>query len=341
MNRFFIYVAALAMSAAMLAPQGLSAQQRVGNVVKVQGHVHELLTRRAAEGKWSPPKVKPKKIPGASIDPGSINCWINEANLSPTDPIDSAYLIIKFTDGKYNAILETDSVLVWGYRYNSSKSGYTYPHHSIDMLRAVANNDTRLTVLLQYASPSGHSIGGIGYSHGTDEGEDYCTPRVPVIFDYDGASKDKNIAFSYTSKPNCDTGQVAVPVNDPSTLAKIAIDEGYARGVIDHPFNVYYGYPAYDYDYWILNPSDINAAYHSWQAGWMSYGYWAFYVGTNRQVPTTSDYAANGITYQLLNNQEVHGFVFNAAFGLHDFSGELTYVQCCPACFSSKSNVKK
>jgi hypothetical protein len=338
MKKVLVYVAALAMSAAMLAPQGLSAQQRVGNVVKVQGHVHELLTRLQAEGKWKPPVTKVAQTDTTYIDPDELDgCFINEANLDESNPVDTTYLIIKFTDGKYNAGLKNDSVLVWGYRYNPSKSGYAYPHHTIDMLRTVANNDKRLTFLIQYASLSGHSVGGIGYNH------DGTCSRVPVMFDYDSASKDKNIAFSYTNKPNCDMGQVAVPVNDPSTLAKIAIDEGYARGVIDHPFNVYYGYPAYDYDYWILNPSDANAAYHSWQAGWMSYGYWAFYVGTHRRVPTTSDYADNGITYQPLNNQEVHGFVFNAAFVSHDFdTDQIYYLGCeCPACSTSRKKSKR
>ncbi|MDR1500383.1 MAG: hypothetical protein LBI58_05330, partial [Tannerellaceae bacterium] len=154
---FKILVTALFVSAGMLAPQGLSAQQRV---VKVQGHPHELLTRRAAEGTAlravSPP---PRDI--SYVDPANIGCWIDEPNLSTSIEIDSAILMIKFTDGK-----NIDSLFVWGYRWNPYKvygaDTSFVQHHGIDMIRTVANNDKRLTVMLQYTGENGHTVGGIG-----------------------------------------------------------------------------------------------------------------------------------------------------------------------------------
>jgi hypothetical protein len=48
MKKYFeTFTLAFLVSAGMLAPAGLSAQQRA---VKVQGHPHELLTRKAAGG---------------------------------------------------------------------------------------------------------------------------------------------------------------------------------------------------------------------------------------------------------------------------------------------------
>ncbi|MDR0733133.1 MAG: hypothetical protein LBF08_03610 [Dysgonamonadaceae bacterium] len=328
MKKYLFLFAALVMGAAMLAPQGLSAQKRV---VKVQGHPHELLTRKAAEGKLKRLHLKPPKALRGTIDPDNILCWANIANLITTPPavVDTAYLLIKFTDGKISPT-GVDSLIVWGFRYNSIDSyGDTTGIHTIDMLRTVANLDKRLTVMLQYTGVYGYSVVGIGYNHNKD-----CS-RVPVFFDYKGAVSDTTIAFHYIGTPNCNVGQVAVPPI-PQTLAQLAIEIGDSTGIIDHPFNAFYGYPAYDYDYWKLDMNDPTPALHSWQAGWKN-AYWGYFIGVNRQVPTTSNYAQLGIAYQVLNNQEVHGFVFESPADyppVHDFSGNLYYEDCtiCRTC---------
>jgi hypothetical protein len=335
MNRFFIYVAALAMSAAMLAPQGLNAQQRV---IKVQGHPHEYLTKKLG-GKEDARKTAKKVIrqqPNVIIDPDDIECWADIANLITAPPavVDTAYLLIKFTDGKTSPTGIVDSLIVWGFRYNSIDNyGDTVGIHTIDMLRTVANLDRRLTVMLQYTGVYGYSVTGIGYNHDKD-----CS-RVPVSFDYKSAVSDTTIAFHYAGTPNCDIGQVAVPPV-PQTLAQLAIEVGDSTGIIDHPFNAFYGYPAYDYDYWKLDLYDPNPTLHSWQAGWKN-AYWGYFIGVNRQVPTISNFAELGISYQVLNNQEVHGFVFETPADyppVHDFSGNLYYEDCstCRACQSPK-----
>lgn len=322
-KKMFFLAALMLISAAMLAPQGLSAQK---GVVKVQGnHPHELLTRQAAQGKLRQ-RAQMVQQDTNYIDPGDIQCWAYEPNV--TSYTDTAYLLIKFTDGKSVQPFTGDSLLVWGYCYNDQY----VPHHTIDMLRTVANTDTRLTVLLQYTGTSGYSVGGVGFNHGKD-----CS-RVPVVFDYKGAVSDTTIVFRYTGNPNCDRGQVAVPPV-PQTLAQLAIEIGDSIGVIDHPFNAFYGYPAYDYDYWILNPSDPDSAIHSWQAGWQS-GYWGFYVATDLRIPGLNDYAEYGISYQELHNQDVHGFVFEIG-GVyppaHDFSGTPYYPDCTNICRSCQT----
>jgi hypothetical protein len=330
MNKFFIYVAALAMSAAMLAPQGLSAQKRV---VKVQGHPHELLTKWQAEGKWRQPKAPLKRLG----DVPTPTCWTG--HLDPTitsNYVDTAYLLVKWTDGKREALELADSMLIWGYVWNTI-SIYTYPDgtkdtsqvtaHTIDMLRAVANADCRFTILLQQTGVNGYTVGGIGYNY--TEGD---ATRVPLQFDSINAFNDPLIKFHYDSVPNCAVGQTALPYL-PATQAQEAIDVAtgtnkplaLGTGIIEHPFNVNYGYPAYDYDYWVLTyPKEPN---YEWQAGWSYNGYWAFYSGENHQVPT--DYSDYGVTTRVLQNNSVDGFVFDINFTSHDMSGEITANKGC------------
>ena len=87
-----------------------------------------------------------------------MECWAGYPNTSLE--IDSAYLLVKFTDGKRE---DGDSILLWGYRFNPSQN-----KTSLDMLRAVANADQRFVVLLQNASSQfGYTVGGFGYSYAT------------------------------------------------------------------------------------------------------------------------------------------------------------------------------
>jgi hypothetical protein len=321
------------MGAAMIAPQGATAQSKV---IKVQGqHPHELLTRLAAEGKLKPHKAPAKKVGEVVPDP---QCWAG--HLDPTitsNYVDTAYLLVKWTDGKREEARESDSILVWGYVWNTI-SIYTNPDgtkdtakvtaHSVDMLRAVANADCRFTVLLQQTGVNGYAVGGIGYNYAE-------AVRVPLRFELDSAIADSLIKFRYYSLPNCAVGQRVVPYQ-PQLQADDAINTatgegkgGIGTGIIEHPFNVNYGYPAYDYDYWVLTDTVINYD-HEWQASW-NHGYWVFYVGANKQVPTTlSDY---GITTRVLENNSVDGFVFEDDMSVyppkHDMSGLITPDKAC------------
>jgi hypothetical protein len=326
------------MGAAMIAPQGATAQSKV---IKVQGqHPHELLTRLAAEGKLPPPKA-PSKRHG---DVPTPYCWAG--HLDPTitsNYVDTAYLLVKWTDGKRAEY--GDSLLIWGYVWNTI-SIYTYPDgtkdtakvtaHSIDMLRAVANADCRFTVLLQQTGVNGYTIGGIGYNYAT-------AVRVPLWFDLTSAQADTMIKFKYFTPPNCSVGQRVVPY-DPAGQAKDAINTatgegkgGIGTGIIEHPFNVNYGYPAYDYDYWKL--TDPTNDDHEWQAGWYN-GYWAFYAGENKQVPDSL--SLYGITTRVLENNSVDGFVFAINFVSSGMSGKITAYSCeCNVCPPSPPKHRK
>jgi hypothetical protein len=344
----------------VLSSTGLSAQQdgqsKHSPIITVQGHPHELLTKLYGGKPYIKPAPKPKL---GEIDTGLVRCWSGHLNPAiPSQYVDTAYLIVKWTDGKRALIDEADSVLVWGYvwnsvsLYNNPVTGQvdTFPVtvHSIDMLRAVANSDCRLLVLLQQTGVNGYTVGGIGYNY-TVIPIDSCEQcrRVPVHFDLAGADTTVT-SFHYKGTPNCNVGQTAVPflpdsqavwairAATPNTLA-------YATGIIEHPFNVNYGYPAYDYDHWQLIDS-IAAANpdYEWQAGWLS-GNWTFFTDTARQIPTTPS-ENEGVTTHVLVNNSVDGFVFTPPVWppAGDFSGQLFPALCpCNPCPAPNKYVRK
>jgi hypothetical protein len=332
----------------VLSSTGLSAQQsgqsKHSPIITVQGHPHDGLTKLYGGKPYTKPAPKPKL---GEIDPGDIECWTG--HVADSLPVDTAYLLIKWTDAKRP---NDDSLLVWGYRWNTI-SIYVYPSgerdttyitvHTIDMVRAVANSDCRLLVLLQQTGVNGYAIGGIGYNYNDATPCKNCQ-RPPIRFDLAGAKADTaHIKFKYDSLPNCDRGQTAVPFL-PDSQAIWAIRAAtpdslvYATAIIEHPFNVNYGYPAYDYDYWLLN--SVSTQYR-WQAGWYS-GSWLFYTGVDRQIPTTSSY--DGITTHALANNDVNGFVFALPVWppVADFSGQPFYVTCpCNSCPTPSSRARK
>ncbi|OAV64440.1 hypothetical protein Barb4_04095 [Bacteroidales bacterium Barb4] len=330
-----LFLIALIISASGFAQQGKQG------VVKVQGsHPHELLTKKAAQGTLKKAPPAGKKALG-DIPP--INCWTG--HLDPTITlVDTAYLIVKWTDGKRAALGEPDSMLVWGYVWNPI-SIYIDPtygpdttpvtKYSVDMLRAVANADCRFIVLLQQTGVNGYAVGGFGYNYA-----DYDSPRIPVVFDLAGAEGNASILFHYVGSPNCDAGQRAVPYS-PQDQASWAVQAAtsdapkVSTGVIEHPFSVNYGYPAYDFDYWKLTPAQDNED-HEWLAGWYTNGYWASYNGEDRQVPAkVSNY---GVTTRVLQNNSTDGFAFETDFTTwpptHDMSGDIFSYGCnnCNLC---------
>lgn len=274
----------------------LSAQVNKGGVITVQGHPHEHLTRLHGH------KPAPKPAPHlGDIDPGNVRCWVGHLDPKlPASSIDTAYLLVKWID---NLQTPRDSVMfLWGYVWNNVNSyGTAVTKYSLDMLRAVANADCQFLILLQQTGGIGYSVGGIGYNREDRE-------RLQVNFDAGGAQADGRINFHYTELLNCDFGQFEIPysVEDQANEAirKATNSSPIGTGIIEHPFNVNYGYPAYDYDYW------IGGSYPNilWQAGWFSL-YWSFYTGANRQIPGT--YSSVGIGERILDNNSVDGFVPN------------------------------
>jgi hypothetical protein len=299
MKKIFVLAAALCLTA------GLYAQKREGNVVTVQGHVHELLTKKAA-GKEAVKKVIQTPVGNVyNINPEDVTCWVGCTDRT-VQPVDTAYLLIKWTDGKAAIREDNDSILIWGYIWSPvTPQGYLVNKYSIDMIRAVANFDCRFSTLQQNTGGGSFTVGGFGYNFG------FIGERVPIEFDYAGAKRESDldtIHFNYDTIPNCPGpyNQFALPVNPlPTTLADQAIAASHDTGVIKHPFDAAYSYPAYDYDYWVLEYPENDD--YQWQAGW-TYGYWAFYV--REGLSGTFDYAAKGEATQQLNNNSVHYFIF-------------------------------
>ncbi|MDR1201183.1 MAG: hypothetical protein LBL58_06060 [Tannerellaceae bacterium] len=308
MKKMFSVLIALCLCA------GLSAQKREGNVVKVQGHVHELLTRQAAQGKGIAAQA-PQTGTGTvyNINPDDVTCTIGCTTLDTpmTNPtVKTAYLMVKWTDEKAHE--RGDSILIWKYQWVSQ---YTHPiygdidvsKYSIDMIRAVANFDARFSVLLQNTGGGNFTVGGFGYNFGL------ANDRVPLRFDFAGAedlSQRDTIHFHYGNKPNC-----LAPYNQfvsqefPTTdsLATLAIYFSSNTGVIKHPLDAAYGYPAYDYDFWKLAPHPEEDE-HEWQAGW-NYNYWSFNVRQGLSGDFTYP-ITSGIATEPLDNNTVHYFVF-------------------------------
>jgi hypothetical protein len=302
MKKVFVLAMALCMTL------GLSAQKREGNVVTVQGHVHEWLTKQAA-GK-EPAKVQPRTPVGSvyNVNPAQVNCWVGCVNTTdPTmQPVDTAYLLVKWTDGKAAKRADKDSIMIWGYIWNSKTPVYSYDvnKYSIDMIRAVANFDPHFTALLQNTGGGDFAVGGFGYNCGANA-------RVPIEYDYTGAKRESDtdtIHFRYDTAPNCAApyNQFALPDTTQRAIAMQAITDAFRRtGVIKHPFDAMYSYPAYDYDYWKVGTDRFNN--YQWQAGW-TYGYWSFNI--REGLSGTFTYAPNGVATQQLQNNSVHYFVF-------------------------------
>ncbi|MDR2388387.1 MAG: hypothetical protein LBD89_01195 [Tannerellaceae bacterium] len=337
--RFFIFPV-LALGAVTCTQTGQKEAskppQSHKRVIHVQGHPHELLTQLHG--------AKDVKIesgltstPTDSIVIDSFMCWVG--GLDPTIPseyVDSAVLLVKWTDGKRQIF--GDSILAWGYRWNTI-SIYNDPvfgpettfikKYTIDMIRAVANSDCAFSALLQNTSEGNFAVGGFGFNHGGSQ-------RVEIDFDTAGAAADTaNIKFHYTGSPNCDRGQGAIPYNVEvqayDAILRSTGPLGTGTGIIRHPFDADYGYPAYDYDYWaLLNPSSRT---YRWQAGWYD-GYWSFFNKEGLNGPFT--YSNYSITTRQLGHYSVDGFAFNTDVlawpPVHDMSGNYTTYGCICGC---------
>jgi hypothetical protein len=302
---------------------GLSAQKREGNVITVQGHPHELLTKQAAEGKGV---VEPIQSVDTTfynvynINPNDVSCTVGCTTVDPTVvditkpiTIKTAYLMVKWTDGKAAqrpGTYHNDSILIWKYQWVSDYTHLIFgkmivSKYSIDIIRAVANFDKRFYTLLQNTGGGNFAVGAFGYNYMNDS-------RMGVKFNLTAAqAADTLIKFKYDHNPNClaPYNQFVTPEDPtPTDLVTQAINAAKNTGVIKHPLDAAYSYPAYDYDYWQLT---LDNYFLQWQAGWYA-NYWAFYVrhglSGNFTYPTES-----GIATEPLDNNTVHYFVFASA----------------------------
>ncbi|MDR1331900.1 MAG: hypothetical protein LBK07_07325 [Tannerella sp.] len=323
MKKCFVFMMiALFMSAAVYAQH----RDRKG-VIHVQGHPHEYLTKLHG-GKED---VKTRAVTGstADINLADIICWAGSPDTTRT--IDSAVLVIKWTS--LPPAYVQDSILIWGYRWNpQTAEGWDVTKYTVDMIRAVANADCRFVALLQNSNGGSIAAGGFGYNYGDD------VERPSVWFDYNHASMDDTIKFHYEGPPNCEYGQGAIPYNLDSQWQEADrragvpnYSSGTGNGIIRHPFDADYGYPAYDFDYWIRStPIIVPTRPYSWQAGWY-YSYWAFY----HKEQLTGGFVADSltITTRQLGNHYVDGFVFEDQPLIwpptHDMSGNYNLPYDC------------
>jgi hypothetical protein len=349
MKRNFFFIA-LALCAGMLAPTGLSAQKRV---IKVQGHPREVLTDKSGgkeDATTTRTAVSTRQVDTTWINPAEVQCWIDQPKLYP-NAVDSAILIIKFTDGK-----NIDSVFVWGYRWNPY-SIYANPVtgepdtvyvslHGIDILRSVANNDKRLTALLQYSGSSGHFVGGIGLN--LYNGGATCS-RVQLDFNMANARDSSYFSF-FSPNEYCDDGQVTYPYINANTRTGQAATESRYTGILVHPFGGEYGHAAEDLDFWY--PTGYLQDEQHWQSGLLK-GFWGYYRADNWRIPVPisnpsvyvkdPEAAQDGITYEPLEHRQVHAFVFRPYmptsppgdfwYEVHYFDGAQRFMDCgCAPC---------
>lgn len=213
---------------------------------------------------------------GAKVDFDQIACWAGDGN-------NSAALVIKFNDGSNKAY-------VWGYRWDGNASGE-------DMFRAVAQNDPRLLLMTQCTNYNG-TVCGVGYY---PDGQ----ATADINFDLNGAMQDSRINFRYLdSQPNPSTslGQKSRPGSSTAALAKAAIEQGKATGVIQHPFDHdHYGYSAYDYDYW------KDASGQLWRAAWYD-GYWSYWITDDAEEKYS--YSGLGFSSRTLTDGSVDGWSY-------------------------------
>ncbi|MDR0749547.1 MAG: hypothetical protein LBF62_08255 [Tannerellaceae bacterium] len=271
-------------------------QQR--EVIKAQGHPHELLTKLHAEGEWNYPQAT---LTGTCTDSVSFDGLIFADISTGTTDRDTAVLIVKWTDGKRTAT--NDSILAWGFVFNRPDT-----ITSERMLREVAAIDNRLSVLLLNSGVSfvtgdtlNYAVGGFGYNYGDKS-------RVPLLYNLAGVEKDPNINFTFDPDAKFPTpyGQTSAP-KDPQGDINAAISASQATGIIEHPFNYdVYGYACYDFDWWTLESDEDE---YSWQSGWYN-GYWAFYVKDALIAPF--DYSGVGASQRILQNHSVDGWVYSS-----------------------------
>ncbi len=162
----------------------------------------------------------------------------------------------------------------------------------------------------------GSTLNGIGVSMNREE-LDY------LHYDFDRAAIGGEVSFGYF-EPNTSMGQETAPGYEAVQMCADAIGRARTSGIIDHPLNAFfYGYPAYDYDYWQLEEGYQDSYEYRWRAGWYD-GYWSYWHGPNDY--DYMSYSGLGMSSTVLTDGCVQAWkyiVFNGGGGYGDSGGEL------------------
>lgn len=184
---------------------------------------------------------------------------------------------------------------VWGFRWEDSESPC-----GDDMFRAICANSDELVLLTQVTGQYGSTVCGIGFG-------DADGLLSHISFDFDKAKSSEFINFDYYATSSF-FGQKDAPGDDTPRICQDAIDEARLTGThtIQHPLDhTAYGYPAYDYDCWLLD--DDGQDFGWWTAAWYE-GYWSYWTAAS----AASDwmYSGNGFSGRRLYDGCVDAWVF-------------------------------
>lgn len=227
----------------------------------------------------------------ATVDLDAIRNWAGTGEKR-------AALVIDFHDEKGN-----DQALVWGYRWDGNASGE-------DMIRAIARSSRVLVLMTQYTGNMGSTVNGVGIAADRNELLSY------LRYDFDGASSSDKVAFGYY-EPETVMGQTSAPGAKTPELVQSAIDAARMTGIIDHPLNfLRYGYAAYDYDFWQLDPVVADSPNYRWEAAWYK-GYWQFFTG---DADGDLSYSGLGMSSVQLSDGMVNMWTFAPDFQHKDMS---------------------
>ncbi len=158
---------------------------------------------------------------------------------------------------------------VWGYRWEDGESP-----DGDDMFRAVCANSDELVLLTQVTGVYGSTVCGIGFGNAEKLLEN-------IYYDFDKAKESEFINFDYYNSSSL-FGQKDAPGDDTPRICQAAIDAARLTGshLIQHPLDhPAYGYPAYDYDCWLLK--DEGADFGWWTSAWYE-GYWSYWTATSQ-----------------------------------------------------------
>lgn len=224
----------------------------------------------------------------AGIDFSQIQNWTGEG------PNQAALVV------QYNSDIYGNDALVWGYRWADGETPT-----GEDMFRAICKASSRLSLLTQKTGTMGSTVCGIGY--GLNQ-----KPLEGVFFDFEKAKNSQFINFDYYNSDGSSYGQTQAPGDETPAIMQAAIEEAKTTHIIEHPLNQpNYGYPAYDYDCWLipddlanLGPANLET---KWKASWYE-GYWSFFTGTNGSDQW--NYSGVGMTGRTLSNGSVDGWSY-------------------------------